>query len=305
MSQPPYQPPGDQSPKTPPPVNPPVPPPAGPPPVTGQPVTGQPVVPTANPYVAPQQLGGRAEIFSNVTGNFTQARTGIGIVYYGLNVVALGIFCIVGIIVANLFAFQGQKGGENLIFIGGAITLIGIVLMFVGPFFCMTTPRESGTRPFAILSVLLSCASILLLAFAIISAAIGGLNFMSDNLILLGYSPMLSSLLGMAGTLCFVAFLGKLAAYLGRRGLVWLAVVTGVAYLYLAVMPLVILVIGIGVGANIDQPQGPMPGGEGVFSGVMIFLSCGTPVAALVGLLTYVNLLRALKKHLAAPQFQG
>lgn len=276
------------------------PPPAGPPPVAEHTAASP-----QNPYSAPQQMAGPVAVTSNVSGNFAQTRTGITVVYYGLNVVALGIILALVVVLGNQFLLQGQLASVDiLMWIATAVTLVGIIMMFVGPFFCLTVPRETGGRPLVMISVILSCCSFLVFIFAILTALVGGFGGAGPaSLLLVGLTPMISSFLGMLGTILFVIFLGKLASYVGRRNLIWLATITVIADVFLMALPLIAILLGAGFAAN---AQAGGPAGLGQVSGaVLIVLGCGGPVFGLIGLLTYVNLLRSLRKHLSLPQFQG
>jgi hypothetical protein len=162
-----------------------------------------------NPYASPE-----AEIAMAPGATWAQEispslqRTGLGLtlVYYGIIMALLSVLVVM---FGGMAA--GAAGARVLAVVIGAAgigLLLGAILMFVGPFFCLAVPEESGARGLIVGCVVFQLANV---AFGVIY------RFAPDLLPPVGERVL--NLLGVIGTVLFILFMQRLSTFIGRQDL--------------------------------------------------------------------------------------
>ncbi|MGB0596195.1 MAG: hypothetical protein ACPGLY_05870 [Rubripirellula sp.] len=150
--------------------------------------------PYAPPSAAPSPAG--AEWMANDPAALSRTAFGLSLVYYGILLILLSII---------LFFALGFVFGLAAILAAPGF-LIGSILMFVGPLFCLTVPAETNAKGLIITAVVLQIINIVavLLQFAGVDLA--------------GFDSF-AQIFSVLSAIFFVLFMRRLARYLGREDL--------------------------------------------------------------------------------------
>jgi hypothetical protein len=197
-------------------------------------------------------------------------RTGLGLtlVYYGIITALLSVlFAMFGGMAAGA---GGPGAGVVVVGVATAGFLAAAVLMFVGPFFCLAVPEESGAKGLIVGCVVFQLANV---ALPIIyqtapdllpQAAIGVLN-----------------LLGFVGAVLFILFMKKLSEFIGRYDL------AARAKSILVIWGVLIGILVVMIGALVAKILWAM---------VLVFVAI---ILALVAFVRYATLINALRHTLS------
>ena len=203
--------------------------------------------------------------------------TGIGLslVYYGL-VIALG--CMILGVVGNVMQVAILRMAALGVYLGG-------LLMFIGPFFCLSVPVESRARGFIIGSVVAQSLNMLLTILSIAWMLIAISGGRMEAVVALGVIFQASGLVGVIGFVLFILFMRRLAEFIGRTDL--MARARNVLVTLGFVFALFVGMILVSVAA---------PRGGGLVAAVVVLAAV---VAMIAGFLMYANLINSLRKALA------
>ncbi len=150
--------------------------------------------PYAPPSAAPSPAG--AEWMANDPAALSRTAFGLSLVYYGILLILLSIIL--------FFALGFVFGLAAILAVPGF--LIGSILMFVGPLFCLTVPAETNAKGLIITAVVLQIINIVavLLPFAGVDLA--------------GFDSFVQ-IFSVLSSIFFVLFMRKLAIFIGREDL--------------------------------------------------------------------------------------
>ena len=136
-----------------------------------------------------------------------RAQLGLGFIYHGI--LAIVFAFVVSVLLALCLGVP-----PLLVMLPGGAALLGIILVFIGPLFCLTVPAESRAKWLVVASVCCQLGAVGL-------AAVTGIATVAirppEILVFLLYGTAL--LLGIIGFLVFVEFLKRLSEYILRNDL--------------------------------------------------------------------------------------
>lgn len=195
-------------------------------------------------------------------GGLQGTEMGLRLYYYGIITIIVSIIAIMAAIpVFPPAAFLGGLGG-----------LLGMVLILIGPFFCLTAPQKTQARGLII-------SSIAFFIFGIIMSII-------ENVI--DYVPAgLGSLSSTVSSILFILFLIRLANYLERPDLSS----SGKTVLLGAIIVLA-LGFGVSLASTMMNPD----------IGILMIV---VAIAALIIFVMFANLINSLYKHIAKGRSGG
>ncbi len=225
-----------------------------------------------NPYASPQSdfaAAGQAWM-RDQSGQLRSVYIGLSLCYWGIVLMLLGLLVgAAGGLAAGMIA--GPGASMILGFAGIGMAIVGAILSFVGPFFCLTVPAESGAKGFIIASVILQLGNFFITP-ALTLVDLPGFSGFTGTLA----SPLIS----FAGIMAFILFMQRLSSFIGRGELVARTnrVLVGAGLVFVSWMG----IIGYAVVGRAE--------GFGLFVPLL-------GLAALVVFVMYANLLNDLRKH--------
>ncbi len=235
--------------------------------------------PPVNPYAAPQVIDAPGAAWAMTPSpGLQQVATGLGLVYYGIVAVLLGV--IVGAI-GPMFVGRGMPNANAMLVVllfAGLLALAGYVLMFIGPIFCLAVPAESGSKPLIVSSVVLMIISFVGAIANLFTTASPALS-------------LLVNIVGMVSLILFLLFIKKLAQFIGRPDIAQFATVV----LVINVVTILLAVVFVSSLATAVGLAGRMADGRGAFVGL---LGLAVLVMAVVWIIVYSRLLLSARKAL-------
>ena len=174
--------------------------------------------PTAeNPFAPPtvEPLVPDDERMQTWTGDLTKTGTGLTLVLFGiLSVLVSAAVLGIGVVLAGLAFTTGSMalnwaGGGGLI-LGGAGCFIGVLMMFVGPFRCLSAPAAARGRGLIIGSVVCQTLFFGITLFGNILPVIPWIGMAAN---------MIANVASLASHILFVLFMRRIAAFIGRLDL--------------------------------------------------------------------------------------
>ncbi|MEM8670511.1 MAG: hypothetical protein AAGG48_23500 [Planctomycetota bacterium] len=173
-----------------------------------------------NPYQAPVTASGIGAIPTTVDpSGLRMTRLGLFSIYYGICAILFAfIFGVLFGVVAGVMELEvAALAGIGLLAIVG---LGGYLATLVGQVMCITVPRESGSKGFALSSVCLQAASILVgiggfvATLFLINTSVPAWVEVSSSLL-----SLVNTVLSLIGYACFLFFLKHLSLHIDRPDL--------------------------------------------------------------------------------------
>ena len=134
-------------------------------------------------------------------------RRGLKMVNYGLNGAALCVILIYALSFYQRFDKDAELGSVVLVLVG-LYSLCGL-LLFVGPYLCVTVPEKTGAKSQAIVAACSQTAVVVL-----VGALLNGLATDAAALFMLGAMILVAA---MSSYFSFLKFMVKLANFLGQK----------------------------------------------------------------------------------------
>ena len=162
-----------------------------------------------NPYASPEAeitMAPGASWAQEVSPSLRRTGLGLTLVYYGIITLLLCVLVVMTGAVAA--AAAGPRLGMLVMGVAGIGMLLGVILMFVGPFFCLAVPEESGAK-----GLIVGCV-----VFQLANITFGFMNWFAPDL-LPPVGERVLNLLGIIGSVLFILFMGRLSAFIGRDDL--------------------------------------------------------------------------------------
>ena len=177
-----------------------------------------------NPFAPPtvEPLVPDDERMQTWTGDLTKTGTGLTLVLFGiLSVLVSGAVVIPGVVLAGvgfLINWGNTTGSMPLLgWVGGGVAILGLVgvligylMMFVGPFRCLSAPAAARGRGLIIGSV--------------VCQTLAGITYFGSFLPMISRLEVPTSIIiaiaGLASHILFVLFMRGIAAFIGRMDLV-------------------------------------------------------------------------------------
>ncbi|MCP4886071.1 MAG: hypothetical protein GY904_05600 [Planctomycetaceae bacterium] len=218
-----------------------------------------------NPYLPPSTPSSEAgmEWMANQPVALSNTALGLSLVYYGI---VLFLFSLILGMLAGFFlpvvALLALPG-----------ILIGPILMFVGPLFCLTVPAQTNAKGLIIATVVLQLAN-----YVAIFLPMFGFDFGE-------FQPFMQTL-NLLSNICFLLFMRKLAMFIGRNDLAGRAsrILIGGIVVFVGIIATAIFTIFT---MTMLYP-----------SMIMMALMALLAIGAIVLFVMYANLLNALSKAL-------
>lgn len=160
-----------------------------------------------NPYASPQSdfaAAGEAWM-RDQTGQLRLVYIGLSLSYWGIILTLLGVMIAIGS--AFLAASAGPAVALALMIGGAGMAVIGSLLSFVGPFFCLAVPAESGAKGFIIASVALQLVNFIVSPIAAFVEVPAMYELVSN---------LAGPLAALAALFAFILFMRRLAAFIGQ-----------------------------------------------------------------------------------------
>ena len=157
------------------------------------------------------------EWMQTATGDFTKTRIGLSLVYFGILIVLMAIAVFTIGTVAATYTLYGPRVTQVITLAGTAGLLIGGLMIFVGPFFCLAVPAATRARGLIIGSVV--CQALFLVTVTLLLVL-----FLPETSVTLGMvlAATLTPLIVIAiflSKVFFVLFMRRLAIFIGRMDL--------------------------------------------------------------------------------------
>ena len=155
------------------------------------------------------------EWMQTATGDFTKTRIGLSLVYFGILIVLLAVAVLTIGNVAAQYALYAPHATRMITLAGTAGLLIGGLMIFVGPFFCLAVPAATRARGLIIGSVV--CQALFLVTVTLLLV-----SFLPITLVTLGMvlaAPLISLIAIFLSNIFFVLFMRRLAIFIGRMDL--------------------------------------------------------------------------------------
>ena len=155
---------------------------------------------SGNPYAPPEVASSNRGVEWLQTDSAALSKTAIGLslVYYGIVLLLISFMLTFCCIVAGLFSFVG------LVVVPGI--LIASVLVFVGPFLCLTVPEETKSKGLIIGSIVLQVINFAFLVLLLVGFGLFGLEIFAQAF-------------GGLSAIFFVMLMRRLAQFIGREDL--------------------------------------------------------------------------------------
>lgn len=191
-----------------------------------------------------------------------QTRLGLSLEYVGI---ALVLLSVPGAILIALYRLP-----PTLLLLMPFVTIVGALMMFVGPIICLAVPKESGAKELLIGSVVCQFANI----FYTVSELFIPTLIPAPFKVALNYC-------GVFGLILFVLFMKKLAVYINRQDLSSKATYVLVFGILMMIASILIIFLLL---AQMIPPLSFIP----------------IPIGALIAFVMYANLIGYLRKALVA-----
>lgn len=250
---------------------------------------------TENPYEVTASLEPTTPAVSPDIGQRNYAglagtRIGLRLVYWAIVTMLVVMLLIIFGAMFVRFLGPGSQAIAVILLVGGVLIAMGAgLVMFVGQCFCLSVPVETRARGLITAAVAIQVINMVAGVGAIIIAVLLGANPDEPNPAIAGFQ-VVSGILGIVGFFCFLAFIRRVAEYIGDGAVV--AYATKVIKLFGWLLGMYFLMIVVVIGAALFGAGGML-----VVLGIMALVIF---VMAIAGLCMYTTLLRNAANALSA-----
>lgn len=190
-----------------------------------------------NPFAPPAEVSTKPGQFAIEGVNYhllAGTERGLRLVFYGILALVISFaFIMIAMIISPLLAV-----------FGAVLALVGYLMILIGPFFCLSVPEESGGKGLIIASVIFTVFGVALsIGSTVLEFTEGGA--------LTRIIDAVNSLVGIAASLLFLLFLGRIARYIRREDLQYRVTTLLASIGILVVLTVLILVAAIFVGETV------------------------------------------------------